>query len=689
MPAVYKDQEVVYGLDIGTRSVVGTVGYKDARNRFQVVAQEECFHDTRAMLDGQIHDIARVSETITEVTEKLEKRLSTELKEVCIAAAGRVLKTAIGHAEDDLEGEGTVTEEMIYSLDMLAQSDASDQVRSESEDDTRFIAVGYTPVRYYLNGNPITSLEGHTARKIGADILATFLPDDVIDGLYKACEGAGLTVVNLTLEPIAAMNVAIPEQYRLLNIALVDVGAGTSDICISRDGTIVAYGMIPYAGDKLTEVLVQKYLVDFDTAEKMKLLPPTRKICNYTDIMGDRQKVTRVQIEKDLAESVKTMASKAAERIVELNGGRSVSAVFVVGGGGKVDGYCAALAKALKLPPNRVALRGREVMGDIDLLDEHAKKDSLYVTPVGICINYYENRNNFIFVHVNQTRVKLYNNDHLTVMDAAAAASFPNVDLFAKRGADLTYTLNEKRRIVMGQRGEPAAIYLNGSQVSMTSPVHADDRIVIEPSTAGEPAHLEIHDIPEAGEHISFRVNNETVTCPKLTLANGEMVGEYYSVSEGDSISILDYYTVDQLKKYMDLPTNISFYVNHEAADLHDKIYGNYMINWIEKGQEQKPAAAAEVETDTEATAAENENVTEKKPDREPENPRNLSITVNGENVVLSGKARYTFVDILDFYPFDTSVLKGTELATELNGHPAAFTDPLHESDEAAIYWKN
>lgn len=48
----------VFGLDIGTRSIVGTVGYRN-QNRFIVVAQRVKEHDTRAMLDGQIHDIQK------------------------------------------------------------------------------------------------------------------------------------------------------------------------------------------------------------------------------------------------------------------------------------------------------------------------------------------------------------------------------------------------------------------------------------------------------------------------------------------------------------------------------------------------------------------------------------------------------------------------------------------------------
>ena len=73
------------------------------------------------------------------------------------------------------------------------------------------------------------------------------------------------------------MNIAIPEQYRLLNIGLVDVGAGTSDICLTKDGCIIAYGMIPCAGDEITECIAKTYLVDFNTAKRLKCLQALRK----------------------------------------------------------------------------------------------------------------------------------------------------------------------------------------------------------------------------------------------------------------------------------------------------------------------------------------------------------------------------------------------------------------------------
>ena len=67
-------EDFVFGLDIGTRNVVGTVGYQ-TEDGFHVIAQCVREHQTRAMLDGQIHDIGRVGATIREVKEVLEQQI--------------------------------------------------------------------------------------------------------------------------------------------------------------------------------------------------------------------------------------------------------------------------------------------------------------------------------------------------------------------------------------------------------------------------------------------------------------------------------------------------------------------------------------------------------------------------------------------------------------------------------------
>ena len=86
--------------------------------------------------------------------------------------------------------------------------------------------VGYTVAQYRLDNYPLSNLQYHSGRKAEADVVATFLPGEVVESLYAAMRTAGLQVASMTLEPIAAMNAAIPAELRLLNLALVDIGAG-------------------------------------------------------------------------------------------------------------------------------------------------------------------------------------------------------------------------------------------------------------------------------------------------------------------------------------------------------------------------------------------------------------------------------------------------------------------------------
>ena len=574
---------LVFGLDIGTRSIVGTVGYREGK-QFNIVAQAVRFHDTRAMLDGQIHDIVKISEEIIEVKQQLEEQLSgKKLKEVCIAAAGRVLKTAVGKGYFEFPELTSVNQEYIHSIEIMGVEQAHEQMIKENETDDKFFCVGYSVVKYYLNDYVIGNLEGQKAHKISADVLATFLPEEVVDSLYAAVEMAGLEVANLTLEPIAAILVAIPENYRLLNIALVDVGAGTSDISITKDGSIIGYGMLPKAGDELTEAIIKEYLVDFDTAEMIKMIGHNKKPLSYKDILSVPHKVTPEEVYEKLDPLLEEITEQTAKRIIELNGGKSVAATFVVGGGGKIPGYTEKLAKHLGLPPERVGLRGEEVLGDINIMVEDVKKDPLLVTPIGICLNFYEQKNRFIYLFVNDEKVKLYDNDKLTVFDAAMAYGLTNDDVFPKRGADITYTLNGKKKFIRGTAGEACQISLNGSEVGMNHLIQSGDNIEIKVSTKGEDAKALLENIVDLSDSIKFNVNDKIVECPRYASVNGKLELGSYEINDGDKIDILGYYTLTQLMQFMDIETPHEVFVNGARAGADTKIYENFNVAWIDR----------------------------------------------------------------------------------------------------------
>ena len=686
--------QLVFGLDIGTRSIVGTVGYINGI-KFHVLAQCIREHDTRAMLDGQIHDIARVGQTITYVKEQLESELNCKLTKVCIAAAGRVLRTITTHAEQKFDEDHEVTAEDVYSLSTLGVEVAYDEFVKSNDTDMKFYCVGYTPMRYYLNGYQIGNLEAHKARSIGIDLIATFLPDDVVDGLYKAVEQAGLEVANMTLEPIAAIQLAIPEKFRMLNMALVDVGAGTSDISITREGTITAYGMIPVAGDSLTEVLVQHCLVDFDTAENIKRRADREESVDYVDIMGLPQTITAQEVKDVLSGHVNEMTEQVASCIRELNGDKAVSAVFVVGGGGIIPGYTESLARQLGIPAERVAIRGQEVMQSVVFENENPRNDSLMVTPIGICLSYYQQSNSFIFVDFNGKHVKLYDNGKLTVADAAVQCELVNEDLFPKRGTALTFKVNGKTRIIRGTPGEAAVIRVNGETADIYSQVHNGDRIQVTTSTAGEAASMELGRLPEMSEKLRVCVNDMGIDLPRTALVNGKLENEFYSIQENDDITVKNYYTVREIAEFMDVPLGGEITVNDIPANTETRVYENFTLCWNPDAEltyeELEGPEEEEKTTVVEQDSMPGQNTV---PEQHPESEQtddadHMIVIVNNAPTVLFGKNSYVFVDVFSFINFDLKSSQGRTIVTKLNGRDAEYMEPLSEGDKIEIYWKD
>ena len=205
--AEYKPQDLdlIYALDIGTRSIVGVVG-RPVGGRLQVLDIEMAEHGSRAMLDGQIDNIQQVGALARMVTKRLEDRLRIRLQRVCVAAAGRALRTQTGSFAIDLPQKQSITADQISRLEAGALSQAEESLQMEEEARRQFFMVGYTVVQYRLDNYPLSTLLDHSGQRAEADVVATFLPGEVVESLYAAMRAADLQVSSLTLEPIAAMN---------------------------------------------------------------------------------------------------------------------------------------------------------------------------------------------------------------------------------------------------------------------------------------------------------------------------------------------------------------------------------------------------------------------------------------------------------------------------------------------------
>ena len=193
IPMREQANDVVLAMDIGTRSIIGMVGVvEDGKVKIIAVEREE--HAQRAMIDGQIENIEKVSTLAGKVKKRLEEKTRIKLTRVCVAAAGRALRTKRADYELELPGTQLIDDEIISRLEAGAitrAEEAFDAENESTEDARRFYLVGYTVCQYFLDKYMISNLKDHRGRQIKVDLIATFLPSEVVESLYTTMNKIG------------------------------------------------------------------------------------------------------------------------------------------------------------------------------------------------------------------------------------------------------------------------------------------------------------------------------------------------------------------------------------------------------------------------------------------------------------------------------------------------------------------
>lgn len=537
-PTDYKHngKEKIFALDIGTRSVIGIVAELEKNGKLNIIATHREEHKTRAMLDGQIHDVPQVAAVIEQVRNALEEKVG-ELTSAAVAAAGRALYTMTAEAEMELRG--VITLEHQNNLDFagvqLAQAQlANSQLITEQ---TSYYCVGFSVISYELDGISLKSLVGQRGRNAKVKVIATFLPRQVIDSMQSALRYSNLDMRALTLEPIAAINVLIPPTMRHLNLVLVDIGAGTSDVAITKGGAVIAYGMVPIAGDEVTETLSQKYLLDFNVAEEVKRKAAAGENGTYTDILGMTHEFTAQEIIDAVDDTVKNLADSIAKTILDLNINETPQAIMLVGGGALTPNLPKHVAEAMKMPEMRVGVRRPDIVdGIINIPRELFMPDA--VTPLGILKIATINTLHFLTVYVNDEEFALFHFQKLTVSDALLNAGVQLRKLNGKPGLGVMVHIDGEKKFYPGSMGEVAKLTVNGQEATLETPLENNCRIEVEAGADGVTPVLELKDVIEDLPSFKVKINGNEEEVTAKVIVNGEVSLMTRVLVDGDDIRI-------------------------------------------------------------------------------------------------------------------------------------------------------
>ncbi|MFT9847211.1 cell division protein FtsA [Aneurinibacillus sp. REN35] len=717
-----ENKKQIFALDIGTRSVVGLVVEPAPGGKFAVLGYEREEHEERSMLDGQIHDVVAVADVISRIKQRLEAKLSLTLHDVAVAAAGRSLHTQRIETAEEITGVGQLSRNDILTLELSAVQKAQHALAESqnTNDFTQYYCVGYSVVNYYLDGEMIGSLMDQRGKEARVEVIATFLPRMVVDSLVAALKRADLKMRALTLEPIAAINVLVPATMRRLNVALVDIGAGTSDIAITGDGTVTAYGMVPTAGDEITDALSQAYLLDFTIAEEVKRQLSVEEEITFSDILGMEYTCTREEITGQVDEDINNLATLISNRIIELNG-RAPQAVMLIGGGSLTPGLPQKIAERLQLPVARVAVRGADAIQSFT--DKADLSGPEFVTPLGIAVAAEKHPIKYLTVYVNEESLRIFDLKQMTVGDVLLYAGVDIKRMHGRPGLAMTVHVNGKMRIIPGSHGTSPLLLLNGEPVPLDAPVQAEDRLTFSAGQDGAPATVKPIELAqnESIDTLDVTINDTPLSLSPLLLVNGQEADWNAPLQDRDEMEIrlpstlrevliaAHIYTQEMEKRRLSFTVNgkpmhydysmYTFTVNKHKAHLDEKIRRNDAITYSQEAV-QFPAIAdiLPLEDQTEIhTIVTFNGQTLTIPVSEMEvrldgEPVQLTDTIRAHAAVTT-EVRFKREPVFsDVFRYVNETLHATEpgknLVITINESPASFQDPIHTGDVLEFKWE-
>jgi len=694
-------QAPVFALDIGTHKVAGLLMRKldDAYCVDRAVMLEQL---PQAMRDGQIHHIANVAKVIRQVKAHLEQAGGITLHDAAVAAAGRSLRTRTASARRVLHPAEPLTADDVKALELQAVANAMADLAQSSPRGSldSYLCVGCSVVRSYLDGEPIGSLVGHRGTEAQVEVIATFLPRVVIDSLAAALDAAELEMASITLEPIAAMHVVVPATMRMLNIALVDIGAGTSDIAVAADGTVTAYGMVAAAGDKITEEIAKHFLLDFTTAEKVKQQLKPGQSVGCMDVFGNTLHLAYDDVLEVIRPTIEHLAGEITAEILALNG-QSPKGVLLVGGGSQTPELAAYIQQNLGLAPNLVRVRDRSCLNHV--VGELGRSGPDVVTPVGIgCAHLDGITMQLVRATVNGRGLQFLKLPSSTVSDALLYAGYTQEDLTGVHREFITVTIGGKPVELPSTSGAAAVVLVNGQEADLSTPIADGAVIEILPPEQGQKTPTTIADLVD-GESACFSVyvnGTATEVAPRITV-NGTPQRLDYRLADGDHIVINPVPTVGELleslgvEQYRHLSITVNGQERTFSRPVRLRINGETqpwtkpLAPGMEISYEEPRTMLAEVLPQA-ATAPITVTVNGQRIEILPTvadilvngSPQSLDYTIQSGDVIEFDPRQFGFMvtDIFRAYqPGPEFLAAGGQIL--VNGTPSGFTAPLQDGD--------
>jgi cell division protein FtsA len=250
----------IAAIDIGTTKVCTIMGVLDDRSGLRVVGVG--IAPSHGIEKALIADSGKARESIRESTRKAEIMAGSKLDAAYIGVTGRHISS--------MNSKGTIAitraDMVVKQEDLNRALDVALNVQIPAEQQILHVI----PRSYHLDGHEVKNPVGMNGAELEIEVHLITAATASVQNLTKVIKSLGVNVEDLILEPLASAEAVLAEEEKQAGVLIADIGGGTTDIAIIKDGSIYHTSVIPAAGHQITTDIVAGLGLPFELAEEMK-----------------------------------------------------------------------------------------------------------------------------------------------------------------------------------------------------------------------------------------------------------------------------------------------------------------------------------------------------------------------------------------------------------------------------------
>ncbi|MEZ2415360.1 cell division protein FtsA [Muriicola sp. E247] len=379
------------GLDIGTTKIVAIIGKENEYGKIEVLGIGRS--KSLGVHRGVVNNITQTIKSIQQAVEQAEADAGLKIGSVVVGIAGQHIRS-LQHSDyiTRANSEEVINEDdldklcnQVYKLVMLPGEEI----------------IHVLPQEYKVDGQAeIKQPIGMYGGRLEANFHVVVGQVSSIKNIGRCIKSAGLDLYNITLEPLASSEAVLSQEEKEAGVALIDIGGGTTDLAIFKDGIIRHTAVIPFGGNVITEDIKEGCSIIEKQAELLKMKfgsawPGENKDNEIVSIPGLRGREPKEITLKNLSKIIHARVVEIVEQVyVEIkNYGheeqkKKLIAGIVLTGGGSQLKHLKQLVEYITGMDTRIGYPNEHLAGDSDA--EIASP--LYATAVGLLMNAVENK---------------------------------------------------------------------------------------------------------------------------------------------------------------------------------------------------------------------------------------------------------------------------------------------------------